>query len=68
MNSWGQKNLFSTQQVGTEMIFPQHLRSLSCLRNEEGGGSALHKKQKAIGVIFFSMEYHLFRKLKSFVF
>ena len=34
------------------MIFPQYLQSLGNLTNEEGGGSALHKKTKNNKAIF----------------
>ena len=35
------------------MIFPQYLRNLDSLRNEEDGASALHKKTKNDELIFF---------------
>ena len=34
------------------MIFPYYVRTLGSLRNEEEGGSALHKKKKKNEVIF----------------
>ena len=48
------------------MIFPQYLRSLDSLINEEEGGSALHKNTKNNEVIF-SLAWNIIftDKLKS---
>ena len=50
------------------MIFSQCLRSLGSLRNEEGGGSALHKRTKSNEMIFSSALNVIFNdKLKVLV-
>ena len=41
-----QKKSFLTQEVGRKMIFPQNLRNLYSLRNEEEDASAPHKRNK----------------------
>ena len=52
MDFWQYKKSFSAQEVGRKMIFPQYIRNLHSLRNEEEDASARHKNQKNDEVIF----------------